>query len=145
MTEEIVPEVSPRWSASDVLGVINVFERMLLAMEARLVSKMDDHNKLESDRWATHDAKLIENEKKIVARFERLENDILAMEATLESHLKREERQDIEAEARIKPLKGVIAWFWRNWRDLVLLLIGIVALGTFLVESYGRVIGPHAP
>jgi hypothetical protein len=137
--EEPIPEVPARWSAGDVLGVINVFERMLLAMEARLVAKMDDNSRLASERWAQHDNQLVANEKRIIERFERLEGDLIKMETTLEAHLKAEEREDIVNEARIRPLKGGIAWFWRNWRDIVLLLIGLFALATFITDALAHV------
>jgi len=145
MNEEPIPEVPSRWSASDVIGVINVFERMLLAMEARLVAKMDENSRLASDRWAQHDAQLAANEKKIVDRFARLEGDLVTMETVLNAHLKKEETESIVNEARIRPIMGSIAWFWKNWRDVVLLVIGVIAMGTFLVEAYGRALGPHAP
>jgi hypothetical protein len=143
--EEPLPEVPPRWSAGDVLGVINVFERMLLAMEARLVAKMDDNSRLAADRWAQHDAQLALNEKRILARFERLEADLVKMETVLNDHLKKEEHEDIVNEARIRPLKGTIGWLWHNWRDLLIIAIGLLAFAAAWGEWFGRIFGPHAP
>lgn len=139
MSEELPTENGvPRWVASDVLGVINVFERMLLAMEARLVAKMDDNSRLATERWAAHDRDLEANTKRIVERFARIEADFIELEKELREHLRKEEREDIAAEARVKPLKGMVAWFWRNWRDVVLLLIGIVAASTFIIDAVGH-------
>jgi hypothetical protein len=129
-----LPEIPARWSASDVLGVINVFERMLLAMESRLVAKMDDNSRSASERWASHDLTLAANEKKIITRFERLEGDLIKMEEVLNGHLRKEEHEDLVNEARIRPIKGSLAWFWRNWRDILLLFIGLVAAGTFFLD-----------
>lgn len=144
-----------RLSASDVLGVISIFERMLLAMEARLVAKMDDNNRLAAERWAQHDAQALLHDQRLVARFESiesrynerflsLEKSLLTTSTTLETHLKGHEREDIESAARIKPIKGVIGWLWENWRDVVIVVIALAALLTAWGDSIAKLFGAPA-
>jgi hypothetical protein len=124
-SEHVVPLntlTGDRWTVSDALGVLDVFERMLLAMEARLIQKIIDSNQTTSDR------------------FERLEKNLAIVEAALNLHLKEVEREDIVMAARVEPVKQTFGWLWIHWRDLALLAISLLAVATLLAE---RLTGSH--
>jgi hypothetical protein len=132
-------------SAVEVTNLVNLFQTMLLAMEQRLVAKMDDNSRMASERWAAHDRDFETSTRLAAARMEEIEKSILTVETSLNAHLKRERDEDIRMDARIRPITGSLSWLWLHWRDIVLLVIGIIAAGTFIVESFGRILGPHAP
>jgi hypothetical protein len=132
-------------TVTEVTGLVNLFNGMLLSMEGRLIDKMDDNSRLAAERWAKHDAELSANTKRVVERFEKTEAAILVLEESLSVHLRREHDEDIANEARVKPVKTVVGFLWAHWRDLVLLFIGLFALMTFLVDAFGHVLGIGPP
>jgi hypothetical protein len=141
----VVPPHPVALSPSEITGLIGLFQTMLDRTERNILDRLDDNSKGASARWRKHDDELEVNRGLIVARFEALEAAIATTSKALEALLDREHDDDVRMDARIRPLRGSISWLWVHWRDIVLLLIGMVALGTFMVESFGRVLGPHAP
>lgn len=137
-----LPESTGTMTVSEVTGLVNLFNSQLALMEGRLVNKMDDNSRLASERWVKHDAELDKNTKRIVARFESIEGSILVIERTLNDHLDKEHDDEVAMEARVRPVKSVAGWFWRNWRDLLLLFIGLVAAGTFFLDWLTHVFTP---
>lgn len=117
-----------RWTGSDVLGIITVFERMLLAMEARLVAKMDDNSQAAAERWARHDRELEASTARMEERFQKVEHNLLTVETLLEGHLQKDREEDLVSAARVAPVKTTFTWLWSHWRDLVLVAIGLIAL-----------------
>ena len=132
-------------SVTEVTGLVQLFNNQLLAMEGRIVAKMDDNSRAASERWVKHDHELEVNTKRIVSRFEAVESSILTVEKALKTHLDREHDEEVASQARVQPIKGFVAWFWRNWRDVLLLAIGIIALLTFLTDWFGHVLGLVPP
>lgn len=141
----VVPPHPVTLTASEITGLIGLFQTMLDAMEGRIIDRLDANSRGASDRWRKHDEELAANTQRVVARFERVEAAIATTAKALEMHLDREHDDDVRMDARIRPIRGSLGWVWAHWRDLVLLGIGLVALGTFIVEAFGRVLGPHIP
>ena len=125
----------------DVTALMSLINSMLQAMEFRILQRLDLNSAAATERWAKHDAELEQNTRRVVARFEQLE---LALEATnvlvLEHHQREHEKQ-IVMDARVRPIRGSIKWLWGHWRDVVLLTIGLIALGTFLLDFFGHSFG----
>lgn len=120
---------------------MSLINSMLQAMEYRILQRLDQNSLAATERWAKHDAELAANTKRVVDRFEKLE---LALEATNQSvreHHQREHEKQLVVDARIRPIRGSIAWLWLHWRDIVLLLIGLIALGTFVADAIGHGLG----
>jgi hypothetical protein len=140
-----VPPHPVALTASEITGLIGLFQTMLDAMEGRIIDRLDINSRGATERWQKHDAELATNTARVVARFEKVETAIDLTTKALQAHLDREHDDDVRMDARIRPIRGSIGWVWSHWRDIVLLVIGLIALGTFLVESFGRVIGPHVP
>ena len=114
------------------LSILHLFEVMLLAMERRLVEKMDDNSRLASERWAKHDLELEANTKRVVERF-------VALETTLGLHLDEAKNRKLVAEARTRPIRSSAGWLWDHWRDVVLLLVGLFALVSAITEVLAKV------
>lgn len=132
-------------TATDVLNLVSLFDRSLERMENRLIAKMDENSHGAAERWKRHDDELAANTKRIVERFEKLE---LALDQHIQvanAHWAKEERDDIATEARIKPLKGMAGWLWRNWRDILIIGIGLMAFAAAWGEWVGKLFGFHTP
>lgn len=129
-------------SVTEVTGLVNLINTQLALMEGRLSAKMDDNSRLATERWIKHDQELATNTKRIVERFEEIEGSLLTVERALEAHLDKEHDEEVAMEARVKPVKSIAGWFWKNWRDLLLLFIGLVAAGTFFLDWLTHVFTP---
>lgn len=141
----VIPPHPVALSPSEITSLIGLFQVMLDRTERNILDRLDDNSKGASARWRKHDEELATNRGLIVDRFERVEAAIATTSKALEAVLDRDHDDDVRMDARIRPLRGTLGWLWAHWRDLVLLLIGLIALGTFMVESFGRVLGPHVP
>jgi len=136
---------TPGMTAAEITSLVSLFQGMLLATESRILAAMADNSRAASERWARHDEELTRNTQRVTDRFAAIDARLQHTTDALTTHLDRERIDDERMDARIRPIRGSLAWLWLHWRDLLLLAIGLAAAGTFLVESFGRVLGPHAP
>lgn len=128
------------WSPRDVLGIIDTFDRMLLAMEARLVAKIDESTRQAAERWVSHDTESTRYRTDANNRFERIEQSLLTVEKTLRAHLEKERDEDLVIDARIRPLKAVGIYIFRNWRTILLVMLTLLALFGLSEETIRRVV-----
>lgn len=135
MTDETPVNGNGSMTVTEVTGLVQLFNNQLLAMEGRLVAKMDDNSRLASDRWVKHDRDLDANRKILIDRFEKLEEAILTVEKTLQAHLDKEHDEELVVQARIKPVKSLLDYTVRNWRTIALWVMLIL---TFAGVAAGR-------
>jgi hypothetical protein len=114
------------------ISVLHLFEVMLLAMERRLVDKMDENTRGAVERWGKHESEHAAHNEAMVERFARLEAD-------LTTHLDEARTRKLVTEARSKPLRTTATWLWDHWRDVVLLAIGLFALIAAITEVVTKV------
>jgi anti-sigma-K factor RskA len=131
----------PTLSAAEVTALVGLFQGMLMGTESRILAAMADNSRAAAERWAKHDAELAANTERVTKRFAELDSRLETTAAALKSYLDREHDDDIRMDARIRPIRGSIGWLWAHWRDVVLLTIGLIALGTFLVDFFGHTFG----
>ena len=139
------PAVTSGTTAGDITALVALFQGMLSFTEGRILAALAENSRAASERWARHDRELAENTKRVVDRFEKIE---MGMEATAElvrDHHAKAHDDEIRMDARIRPIRGSIAWLWTQRRDIIIVLIGIGVFATFMAEMFGRVLGPHAP
>lgn len=141
----VVPSHPVALTASEITGLIGLFQTMLDKTEANIVKVMEGNSERATERWAKHDLELAANTKRVTDRFAAIDARLQLTADALQAHLDREHEEDIRMDARIRPIRGGLGWLWAHWRDIVLLVIGVIAAGTFVVEAFGRVLGPHLP
>jgi hypothetical protein len=128
-------------SVTEVTGLVNLFNGMLLAMEGRLITKMDDNSRMAEGRWARHDA----DSKKLCEtfgdRFERIETVLKTTADALQEHLDKEHDEELRAEERVKPVKTIAQYVGRNWRTILLLIVSLLAVLGFSFDTLSRVSG----
>ena len=113
-----------------ILGLLNVFERMLLAMEARLVAKMDDNARAASERWARHDEDHRTRDKISDDRFMMIERNLQDHLDKSRTYIQARHDAEVRADARVKPVLTVAQYIVKNWRSIALLvLVALVILG----------------
>lgn len=141
----IVPPQPVVLTSAEITGLIGLFQTMLDRTERNILDRLDGNAKSATARWVKHDDDARAAAARTDARFVKIEEALDTTVNTLQAYLDREHDEDVRMDARIRPLRGSIGWLWNQRRDIVIVLIGLVALGTFLVEAFGRVLGPHAP
>lgn len=120
---------------SDVTGILHLFEQMLLAMESRLVAKMDSNSRAATERWAMHDRDLEVNTKRVIERFEKLEKWIGTLDSALQAHLDKEHDEELVLDARVKPVKTLAQYTSKNWKTILLVAIAVFGALGFAGEN----------
>jgi hypothetical protein len=90
---------------------------MLTAVEARIVARLDSYN------------------ADMTVKFAVLEGELGKLKLKVDTHLAEEHDEEVRNDARVKPLKTGLNWFVFHWRDIVLFIIGFVALLGFLGDA----------
>lgn len=121
-----------------VTTLIHSFASMMTAMEARITDQIKDNATASKERWSRWEQEFRDYRTATDRRIATLEDSVHA-------HHTKEHEEEIRLEARVKPIKGTVAWFWRNWRDLLIIAIGLMAFAAAFGEWFGRIFGPHAP
>lgn len=153
MDEQELPfSQNGQMSVSEVMGLVRLFNDSLLAMEARLGAKMDDNSRIASERWTKHDREFERALADVEKRFSKLEtameNRFCAVEKALQAHIviaqerwDKEHDEDLILDARLTPVKGAIAYFRRNWKTILLVIMSILAVLGFSSETLRNLAG----
>jgi len=141
VTEDQPTNGNGSMSVTEVTGLVQLFNNQLLATEGRLFAKMDDNSRREAERWVKHDQELSDNRVSIVIRFEKMEKSILLVEESLQRHLDREREEQIVVNARVQPVKNVFMWMVVNWKNVAILLIGLLGFAAVAADIIARYLG----
>jgi len=139
MTEEADAVPAAAWSASDVTGIVTLFNGMLFAMEGRLIAKLDENSRGATERWNKHDRELEQNREAIVGRFVKVEGSILKVETCLDAHLDKEHDEELATKARVQPVVLSAQYVSRNWKTILLVLFSLAAFVGLADETAIRV------
>ena len=133
MTDDLQP--NGRLSPTEVTALITLIDARLGRMEDRIIARLDQNSAGATERWAKHDAELAENTKRIVARFLLIEKCLDDHIVIANAHFGREHDAVLVSAARQRPVRLTISWLAANWKDLVILAVGIlVVLGILGIE-----------
>lgn len=106
-----------------------------------IVSRIDAMERSENDRWRLHDEELERNRTTVTSKF-------LKIEAQLDAHIKiandrwaKEHDDDVRMDARVRPVQIGVAWAVNHWKDIVILLVGIVGLLAIAADVVSRYLG----
>ena len=128
-------EPNGRLSPTEVTALITLIDARLGRMEDRIIARLDQNSAGATERWAKHDLELAENTKRVVARFLLIEKSLDDHIQIANAHFGREHDATITSAARQRPVRLTIAWLAANWKDLVILAVGIlVVLGILGIE-----------
>ena len=128
-------EPNGRLSPTEVTALIALIDTRLGRTEDRIISRLDANSSGATERWAKHDLELAENTKRVVARFLLIEKSLDDHIVIANDHFAREHDATITSAARQRPVRLTVAWLAANWKDLVILAVGIlVVLGILGIE-----------
>jgi hypothetical protein len=133
MTDDLQP--NGRLSPTEVTALITLIDARLGRMEDRIIARLDQNSAGATERWAKHDAELAENTKRIAARFLLIEKCLDDHIQIANAHFGREHDAVLVRAARQRPVRLTISWLAANWKDLVILAVGVlVVLGILGIE-----------
>ena len=124
-----------------ILGLLNVFERMLLAMEARLVAKMDDNARAASERWARHDEDHRTRDKISDDRFMMIERNLQDHLDKSRTYIQARHDAEVRSDARVKPVLTGVQYVVKNWRSIALLIIAVIAILGYATDHLHQFVG----
>ena len=145
LTDSTLPS-NGSMTVTEVTGLVQLFNNQLLAMEGRLVAKMDDNSRMASERWVKHDHDRERILEDIEKRFGKLESEMCKQTAALAEDLKahiaiadaywtKEHEAEIALDARLTPVKGLIGYVRTNWKTILLLIVSLLAILGFSANT----------
>lgn len=141
MSEQSLPPVNHQMTITEVTALVQLFNSQLLEVERRLGEKMDGNSAAAAERWARHDAELQTNTARIVARFEKIEEAMLTVEKALEQHLDGHHDEDLVMDARLRPVRSGAQWLIANYKNIAILLIGLLGFFAVAADILSRYLG----
>lgn len=126
---------SPRTlSGSEITALLALINTMLTAMEGRIISRLDENSRGATTRWAAHDMELLTNTRRITDRFAEIDRAIANVAASVGLINQREHEKKIVFNGRVQPIRYSIAWMAKNWKNILLIFIGILSALTFATD-----------
>jgi hypothetical protein len=111
-----------------MLALIAHMTDLLSKMENRIMERLDDNSRGATERWAKHDRELEQNTKRVIARFEIIEADLLTVSKALEAHLDKEHDEELATQARVKPIRTVGLIVVQNWKSIALAIFALLGI-----------------
>jgi hypothetical protein len=115
-------------SGADMLALVAHITGLLSEMEGRIMDRLTENAAGAADRWRKHDEMAAEKERRVNARFEIVEGDLLTVSKCLEAHLKEVERDQITIDARVQPVKTLGVLIARNWKTIALAILALAGI-----------------
>lgn len=125
---ELPRDIASSMSARDVTSLVTLFVTMLASAKAEILMAMNENSNRAGERWGQH-------EKEHADQLRRLE----VIESALKQHLDAEARDMLVMEARVRPFKVLGTTVALHWRDIVILVLGVLTLlgiGSDLVNHW---------
>jgi hypothetical protein len=139
----LTPVNSHGMSVMDVTSLVTMFGGMLSAMEGRILDRMRENSLAATDRWRLHDEQLTRDREAVIGRFTKIELRVEEVGVAVTAHHQAAHEDQLVADARIKPVKGAVAWIWRNRNSILLVVISVLAILGFLGDTLTGLLGSH--
>ena len=115
-----------------VTTLVHSFGMMVTAMEARITTQIQNNAVASKERWGRWETEFKEYRTATDRRIEILE-------VRLDGHLRKEEREDLIIDARIRPLRTTAGLLAAHWRTLAIVVLSIAALAGVGVDLLQRI------
>jgi hypothetical protein len=151
-TTTVTTTTGPTSSVADAASLIAAVATLVAGSTATIITRLDALERGETTRWRLHDEELERNRKTITTKFEKIENELAAeivrVEKALEAHLvvanahfARERDEDLVMDGRVRPIRTGVAWLVANYKNIVILLIGILGFIAVAADIAARYLG----
>jgi hypothetical protein len=136
----------------EATSLIAAVAALVSSSTATIMARLDALERGEMTRWQLHDEELERNRTAITAKFEKIENELAAEIIRIEKdlaahmvianqHFQREHDDTIRMDARVRPVRIGFAWAASHWKDIAILLIGILGFLAVAADLAARYLG----
>lgn len=136
----VVP-ISGAMSARDVTELVKLFVSMLHETKNDLLAAMSANSLAAHDRWTRHEAEHAQLMEQWRCELEELSTKFTAHEEVALARWKEQDHEEEVFDARVEPLKAGWAWIRKHWRDLLIVMLGLLALLGFSTQTLETLFG----
>jgi hypothetical protein len=123
---------------SDVTALVRLFMDMLAGTKKDI---LDEYQRAWKQHAEQHNQSYEQARVDSERAHKELRSEIVSVREDLNEHLElathrwqKEDEEDFVFDARVQPLKAVAWWLGKHWRDIVILLVGLLAILGFSTE-----------
>lgn len=126
VSEDMPPDttLSGSMSARDVTSLVTLFVTMLASSKGEIIGAMEANSAKAAERWQQHD-KVHHDERKSLEDLQKTLDDHMAI---AQARWDKERDEDLIMKGRIQPVRTVGYLLSHNWRTILLIVLGILAL-----------------
>jgi hypothetical protein len=121
----------PTASLDAITTLIHSFALMIQGVEQRITERISANADASKDRWERWETDFRDYRKGIEKR-------LTLLEASVHDHAEEARQAKIAREAKIRPIRALGLFLVLHWRDILILLIGILALMGFTEATLER-------
>lgn len=133
----------------EAASMIAAVATLVAGSTATIMARLDENSRAAADRWKLHDDELSRNRIAITAKFEKVEKELQVEIEILEkelaahlvvanAHFAREHDDDLVMQARVRPVQIGLQWAVNHWKDIVILVIGVLGLMAVTADVVSR-------
>ncbi len=132
---------TPLASVDSIITLIHSFSAMVQGVKNDLLREMAANAQASRERWDRWERDFAKYQRDTDRRIELLEEQTKAIHGRLDSMDREKERGELVWDSRVAPLKKGGIWLGAHYRDLLLVILGILAILGFSTETIQRIIG----
>jgi hypothetical protein len=130
-----------RSSIGDAAALIAALGALVNASTATIMARLEENSRGATERWRLNDERVADDARRSEARVEKIEKSILVVQRALEMHLDGHHDEAVVMDGRVRPLKNGVAWMVANYKNIVILLIGLLGFFAVAADLASRYLG----
>jgi len=128
-------------NVADAAALIAAVATLVAGSTQTIMARLDENSRGASERWRLHDEELARNRETITAKFLKIESALDAHIVIANQHFAREHDDDLVMQARVRPVRLGVAWMASHWKDIAILLVGILGFLAVAADLASRYLG----
>lgn len=131
----------PVASLDAITTLIHSFASMMSSMEKRLADQISHNAGASKERWERWEREFEKYQRDTGRRIELLEEQHSIQQNRVDALYKEKEHDEIVWDSRLGPVKRAGIWLGRHARDIIIVILGILAVLGFSTEAIQRIMG----
>ena len=128
-------------TGAETATLLTLIDARLARMEDRIIARLDLNAAGAAERWRLHDEQSDLAVETITAKFVALGERLDAHVVVANAHFARQHDDDLVMQARVRPVRVGVAWAASHWKDIAILLVGILGFLAVAADLASRYLG----
>ena len=128
-------------TGAETATLLTLIDARLARMEDRIIARLDLNAAGAAERWRLHDEQSDLAVETITAKFVALGERLDAHMVVANAHFARQHDDDLVMQARVRPVRVGVAWAATHWKDIAILLVGILGFLAVAADLASRYLG----